>query len=243
MSIKSLTASLKISEKSWFSNFSFKDGKQECSAVAIYNYITAENNLTWSEMGKKVALGVQPLEKKIWNFSHVLVRSALVFVILNFLFHTIPTLVLDLFAGLTGKKRIYSKTMKKFELLINSLSPFNSHQWTFGNKNYSRLVKETEDFKFQREEHSFDYCTINWDEFFKNFIPGINRYFLKTATPEKHGSKDFWVQIFFKNKKLDTLASDSPEVDFIYWCCFWVCRQEEWKTSFPAIACARLVDF
>lgn len=184
MSTKSLSPNLRTNVKllSLFYS-SIEARKQGCSEVAIYNYITAENNLSWSEVGKKVALGVQPPGRKIWSFSHVLVRSALVFAILNFLLHTIPTLVLDLFAVLSGKKRVCSKTMKKFELLINSLAPFNSHQWTFGNANYNRLIKETEVFRFQRGEHAFDYRTIDWDEFFRNFIPGIDRYFLKKAGP------------------------------------------------------------
>lgn len=138
--------------------------------------MSEENSLSWLEMDKKVALGLAPSQAKIWKFSHCLVQSALLFSVCNFLLHTIPAIFLDFVALLFGKKRIYSKMMKKLTAMILVFLPFVMHRWTFGNKNYKRLVEETKDFKFQRGKHSLDFQTIDWDEYFKNFLPGVNRH-------------------------------------------------------------------
>lgn len=144
--------------------------------VPIFNYISAENNLTWLEMDEKVPLGIELMQRKLWNVSHFAVRREFLFVIFSFLLHTIPAAVLDFIALLSGKKRIYLKTQNKFKSMMISLTPFNTRQWAFGNQNMKILVEETKHFKFKRGEHNFDWLTIDWDEFFKNFIPGINRF-------------------------------------------------------------------
>lgn len=144
--------------------------------VPIFNYISAENNLTWLEMVGKVPLGIDLMQRKLWNVSHFAVRREFLFVIFSFLLHTIPAAVLDFIAFLSGKKRIYLKMQNKFKSMMISLTPFNARQWAFGNQNMKRLVEETKHFKFKRGEHNFDWLTIDWDEFFKNFIPGINRF-------------------------------------------------------------------
>lgn len=59
------------------------------------------------------------------------------------------------------------------------MSYFGLRQWDFKFKNIERLIDETKHFKFDRGHLDFDLKTIDWSEFFKNYIPGIKKYYFR----------------------------------------------------------------
>lgn len=156
--------------------FSFLEKNLTEPNVPIFNYISSENNLTWREVDSKVPLGIDQMTRKRWKWTYFTVQTEWAFIFFNFLLHSIPALILDFIAYLSGQKRIYSKTIRKFKTMMIALAPFHTIEWTFGYQNMERLIQETKHFKFQRGEHNFDYRKIDWDEYFINFIPGIKRH-------------------------------------------------------------------
>lgn len=95
------------------------------------------------------------------------------------MFHTLPSYVMDLVSLCAGKKMIYREAYRKTEKILIKMSFFGTREWHFQNKNIEALVEKTKDFKFQRGCLDFDIRNINWNEFFRNYIPGIKRYFFK----------------------------------------------------------------
>lgn len=170
------------------------------SKLPIYNYIFQENNLTWGQYMSLVPLGFrQPLKKFIWwdifkvpfiincetvflhfrYYSYFIVNSKVLFKILNFIYHTIPASLMDFVALIIGKRMMYRKAYRKTEKILIIMSYFGTRQWIFQNKNVQSLVEKTKHFEFQRGSMDFDMRNINWSEYFRNYIPGIKRYFLK----------------------------------------------------------------
>ena len=86
---------------------------------------------------------------------------------------------MDFVALLTGKKRIYYKTAAKTEKILVMMSYFGTREWKFGNKNVQNLVNKTKHFRQSHGNFDFDMRNIDWNEFFRNYIPGIKRYFFK----------------------------------------------------------------
>lgn len=75
--------------------------------VPIYNYLYAENNLTWSKYMAGARRGLhQPLEKAVWYYSYTIQKSAIGFKTLSFLYHTIPGYCLDILAFVTRKPMV-----------------------------------------------------------------------------------------------------------------------------------------
>lgn len=112
-------------------------------------------------------------------YSYFIVSSKIFFKILNFTYHTIPAFVMDVLAFMIGKKMIYSRAYAKTEKILIIMSFFGLREWNVGNQNIQMLLEKTKNFSFQRGSHDFDMRNINWTEFFRNFIPGIKRYYFR----------------------------------------------------------------
>ena len=67
----------------------------------------------------------------------------------------------------------------KIEKVLMMMAYFGTREWDFKNENIRRLIGTTEKFEYQRGSHNFDMKTIDWNEYFRNYIPGIKRYFFK----------------------------------------------------------------
>lgn len=85
---------------------------------------------------------------------------------------------MDLAAKLTGKRAIYYKISKKTEKILVMMSYFGRREWNFGNSNIEALVVKTKTLKFVGN-FDFDMRNIDWKCFFRNYVPGIKRYFFK----------------------------------------------------------------
>lgn len=114
------------------------------------------------------------------------------FKILNFIYHTIPACLMDFVALILGKKVMYSKAYKKIEKVLVMMSYFGTREWEFTNGNVDRLLKCTRDFKYEKGNLEFDIRKINWNEYFRNYIPGIKRYFFKEDCGSLRQMKTFY---------------------------------------------------
>lgn len=86
---------------------------------------------------------------------------------------------MDFIALISGRRRIYYKAFTKTEKILVMMSYFGKREWKFGNKNIENLVNKTKSFKQRHGSFDFDMRNIDWNEFFRNYVPGIKRYFFK----------------------------------------------------------------
>lgn len=91
----------------------------------------------------------------------------------------IPAALLDLSNAIIGKKMIYRRAYKKTEKVLLMMSYFGLRQWSFKNENIQSLLEKTKNFKFINGDLDFDFKNIDWQEFFKNYIPGIKKHHFK----------------------------------------------------------------
>lgn len=88
---------------------------------------------------------------------------------------------MDVAAMLVGKRMIFTKAYKKIEKVLIMMSYFGCREWNFRCDNVQRMIEETKDFKYQRGDLNFDMRTIDWNEYFRNYIPGIKRFVFKES--------------------------------------------------------------
>uniref|UniRef100_A0A182SG80 Fatty acyl-CoA reductase C-terminal domain-containing protein n=1 Tax=Anopheles maculatus TaxID=74869 RepID=A0A182SG80_9DIPT len=72
--------------------------------------------------------------------------------------------------------------VSKTNRFLETMAYFGLREWHIANENVVRLrtlLTPTEASMLE-----FDLSTIDWDEYFQSYIPGIRRYFL--AEPEQH---------------------------------------------------------
>lgn len=82
---------------------------------------------------------------------------------------------LDVMRQLRGQAPAMSQV---FERMINQsevLKFFTFHEWTMRNENVQRLWRE-EVSQEDAELFPFDLTKMDWDDYYRNFIPGVVRY-------------------------------------------------------------------
>lgn len=69
---------------------------------------------------------------------------------------------------------------------VDTMSYFGLRRWDFSNDNIVKLNGLIQESRSLRDTLQFHGKTVNWPEFFKNFIPGIQQYYFKVTNPMVH---------------------------------------------------------
>lgn len=59
------------------------------------------------------------------------------------------------------------------------MSYFGSRQWEIENQNIQKLSQKVKQLKNYSADLEFDMRKINWNDYFKNYIPGFRNYYYK----------------------------------------------------------------
>ncbi|CAG9857547.1 unnamed protein product [Phyllotreta striolata] len=151
----------------------------QSSEMPVYNYVSSpENPITWREMinlnyiqGKKY-----PAANSLWETFLILTDNFYVYWILSLFLHTLPGLLVDCFALLTGNKPRMSRIYKKIHKFSMILSYFASRSWTFSNGNVRNLWEKLD----ERDKRMFPFSatTLHWLMFFRGYIRGLRVHLL-----------------------------------------------------------------
>ncbi|XP_058116417.1 fatty acyl-CoA reductase wat [Anopheles ziemanni] len=156
--------------------------EREQLPVPVYNYMYDRSNLTWGRYMSLVSLGFDGLLHRLWwNLSYTIVPSRALFRALSVCCHTVPARLLDVVRRLRGKSPRYGKLAAKTTRFLETMSYFGLREWTVANENVVRLrtlLSPTEAGLLE-----FDLSTVDWDEYFRAYIPGVRRYVLGEPKP------------------------------------------------------------
>uniref|UniRef100_A0A182N354 Fatty acyl-CoA reductase n=1 Tax=Anopheles dirus TaxID=7168 RepID=A0A182N354_9DIPT len=160
----------------------YGDGSWETQQlVPVYNYMYPKPNLTWGRYMESVSMGFDGWIKRLcWHYSYTIVSSKALFGALSFCCHTLPACALDIIRQLRGKRPLYRRMVSKTNRFLETMSYFGLREWDIANENVVRL--RTLLTPGEATVLEFDLSTVDWDEYFQAYIPGIRRYFLA----EKH---------------------------------------------------------
>ncbi|XP_050080523.1 fatty acyl-CoA reductase wat-like [Anopheles maculipalpis] len=161
--------------------------------VPVYNYMYEQANLTWGRYMSSVSIGFDGWIKRLcWHHAYAIVSNRALFRVLSLCCHTVPAWLLDFVRRLQGKRPLYRRMISKTNRFLETMAYFGLREWHIANENVVRLrtlLTPTEASMLE-----FDLSTVDWDEYFQSYIPGIRRYFLaepglKERTADKSRTK------------------------------------------------------
>lgn len=161
----------------------------------VYNCTTGGfNPCTWGEWldANNNAWHKYPLEKRLLRSPGLTMlppNGKLAF--LNYWFsvasHSVPGLMLDCMARLTGKKAFSIKTYAKFENMLAGYDFFLTHDFQWDNGNIDAMMNEIP----EHEQTSFRVGTreLNWQAYIDGMILGVKKYKMGEDVTERRLSK------------------------------------------------------
>ncbi|XP_059612936.1 fatty acyl-CoA reductase wat [Phlebotomus argentipes] len=148
--------------------------------LPVYNYIYEENNLTWERYMHLAFEGLhEPLDKALWYYAYYIVKWRPLYRVGAFFLHTIPAYILDLLSTIAGKQRRFIKAHRKIGTILEMMSYFGLRDWKFANDNIRQLNGLISHRNRQLYSLDFEMEKINWNEYFRHYIPGIKKYHFK----------------------------------------------------------------
>ncbi|CAB3257590.1 unnamed protein product [Arctia plantaginis] len=146
----------------------------------VYNYVSSEERpLTWERFMKYNEIyGFQvPTVQAIYYYLFYLTASKFMYNLYCFLLHWIPAYIADGIAIMIGKKPMLRKAYSKIAKFSDVLAYFATRDWKFDNRNVKNLFKELCDA--DKQIFDFNMETLDWNDYFYNYIRGVRVYLLK----------------------------------------------------------------
>ncbi|XP_032674186.1 fatty acyl-CoA reductase wat-like [Odontomachus brunneus] len=157
-----------------------KSRNSETERALIYNCVSSNQNpITWAmfmKYNEQYSL-LTPFMNMLWCYVFTLNRYRLVHNIYALFLHTIPAVIVDVLAFLTGRKPKLLKTYKKIHVFTDSISYFTTRQWQFRNDAVVKLWDRLN--PTDRKIFDFNVAELSWDEFIKHMILGLRIYIAK----------------------------------------------------------------
>ncbi|XP_046473320.1 fatty acyl-CoA reductase wat-like isoform X1 [Neodiprion pinetum] len=148
--------------------------------IPVYNYVSRpENSITWKRFYNLCNdySHTKPSYSAIYYNSVALVKSKLVFVILDFFLHLIPALLIDALCRLIGKQPTFHRLYKKINKMFGVVTFFCTREWDFRNHRVQNLWARLD----QKDKELFPFSTkvLDWKEYMKILVNGIQKFLLK----------------------------------------------------------------
>ncbi|PZC72130.1 hypothetical protein B5X24_HaOG211835 [Helicoverpa armigera] len=146
----------------------------------VYNYVSSEQKpLTWEKfMHYNEVYGFQvPTVQAIYYYLFTITSSRFLYTLYCFLLHWVPAYIIDGIAVIIGKKPMLRKAYTKITKFSEVMAYFATREWKFDNSNTQKLYSEM----CEADKHLFDFdmSTMDWNDYFYNYIRGVRVYLLK----------------------------------------------------------------
>lgn len=139
--------------------------------VPVFNFASDANSLRWGEVGPRTAAGCQSRLGRFFG-RYCIGLTTVYFVHLMFIWwFLLQAALADLLLVLLNKKRKHLDQVSRMIAFGKVTSFFVQHSWTTENENMRRLWLELDDN--DRRVLQFDLETLNWDEYFRHYLPGL----------------------------------------------------------------------
>ncbi|KOC64230.1 Putative fatty acyl-CoA reductase [Habropoda laboriosa] len=147
--------------------------------IPIYNSVSScQNPISWGVfMNKNAIFGVEiPSIKVLWYYMLILNRYLLLHNICAFFLHTVPAVIVDTIALLSGRKPTLLDAYRKIHKFSKVIHYFSARQWRFKNDNVVKLWEKMN--SRDRQIFCFNTITLDWEEYFYQHMRGLRTYML-----------------------------------------------------------------
>lgn len=174
----------------------------------IYNYIsTVEKPLKWGNFKDLIEVhGTSvPTIQCMWYYFLVTTKYRFLSVILTYLLHYLPALLIDFITKVTGKDNpnLY-QIYKKIDKFSTVLTYFATRKWVFTNDNVQNLWNKLS--PEDQAKYPFDMKKLDWDNFFYNYIRGLRIYLLKDDMSTLPQAMVRWRRFYWAHQALKVIV-------------------------------------
>ncbi|XP_017889314.1 fatty acyl-CoA reductase wat-like [Ceratina calcarata] len=148
--------------------------------IPIYNYVSScQNPIHWGlfmKLNSTIGVTVPPINA-IWYYMLILNKYLFVHNVSAFFLHTIPAIIMDGLAYLTGRKPMLLDAYRKIHKFSHVISFFCTNQWSFRDNNVVKLWERMN--PADQEIFHFNIKALDWEDYFLVHIKGLRVYMLK----------------------------------------------------------------
>ncbi|XP_035788289.1 fatty acyl-CoA reductase wat-like isoform X2 [Anopheles albimanus] len=163
----------------------------QLTSPVVFNYVYAAANITWGRYMDRASLGFDRLLHRVWwPHSYGIVANRMLYRLAALCCHTLPAHLLDLGRRVCGRQPVFAKMMSKTGRFLEMMSYFGLREWHTANDNVVRLRSLLSPAEASVLE--FDLATVDWDEYFRHYIPGLQRYVVGGKPGDKSKAMPRW---------------------------------------------------
>ncbi|XP_053685653.1 fatty acyl-CoA reductase wat-like [Sabethes cyaneus] len=145
--------------------------------IPVYNYTDSSCNLTWEEIVGRFFQGL-PRGKRILAtyFTGTITRNPIHYAMCKQIMR-LQGYLLDLVRKVRGRKACMGQIFEKMINLSEVLRFFCVNEWHMENGNVQRMSAGAT--ALESRLLPFDLAEVNWDVYYRNFVPGVVKYALE----------------------------------------------------------------
>ncbi|XP_071054447.1 putative fatty acyl-CoA reductase CG5065 [Onthophagus taurus] len=142
----------------------------------------ADNSITWGEtleFSKKHVLN-NPFSIMLWYPNATLRTCRFCHVLVVYLFHLVPAYFIDFLLRIIRITPFLVRTQRKVSKGLNILNYYSSKKWNFEHNKIKMIASKLS--KNDGEIFNCDLISINWNDYFSNYILGIRKYVMHESS-------------------------------------------------------------
>ncbi|KAL3270479.1 hypothetical protein HHI36_021022 [Cryptolaemus montrouzieri] len=148
--------------------------------IPIYHYESSNDQpITWGRfMNLNATHGVKyPHIRSVWCYSLTLLKNKYAYLVLMFLLHLIPAVIVDGALLCLGKHPMMLKIYKKIHKFSDVLAYFTTRQFKYRSDRVQTLIGSMSEK--DKEIFFCDLRQLNWEAYFQVYLKGVRIYLLQ----------------------------------------------------------------
>ncbi|XP_058840650.1 fatty acyl-CoA reductase wat-like [Topomyia yanbarensis] len=144
------------------------------SEIPVYNYTDSSCNLTWGEIVNRFFQGLTFGKRLLATYlTGTVTRNPLHYSMCKQIMRLQASL-LDLLRRASGRSPVMGPIFERMITLSELLRFFCVNEWQMENGNVKQMLAEAS--ILEARVFPFDLSKVNWDEYYRNFVPGVVKY-------------------------------------------------------------------
>ncbi|XP_062562566.1 fatty acyl-CoA reductase wat-like [Armigeres subalbatus] len=155
--------------------------------IPVYNYTNPDRIFTWDKICARFCEGLPPGKRVLaYCLTATITRNPVRYAICKTIMR-IEGLFLDFIRQLRGQKPAMSQIFERMISQSDVLKFFTFREWTMRNDNIQRLWRQ-EVSREDAETFPFDLTQVDWDAYYRSFIPGVVKYAIQPRKEKEQKS-------------------------------------------------------
>lgn len=154
--------------------------------IPVYNYTDPGQIFTWERIIERFYEGLNPYKRLLATLlTATVTRNPVRYAVCKTVMR-VEGFILDLLRHLRGQDPAMGKIFERMISQSDVLKFFTFHEWTMQNENMQRVWND-EVTKEEAQIFPLDLTKVDWDDYYRNFVPGVVKYAIEPRKAKDAG--------------------------------------------------------